>query len=94
MFYLYLYFFINIYFLFCYFFFSERCSMDHDVTKHVKSEFMTSWDGISTNPQYPIMILAATNRKDHIDKAILRYILNFIHIFSLYIYSFIMYHSI
>jgi len=38
----------------------------------IKSEFLTLWDGLTTNQSNPILIIAATNKPQDIDQAILR----------------------
>lgn len=51
-------------------FLRERASTDHEVTAMLKAEFMTLWDGLTSNGR--IMILGATNRMADIDSAFLR----------------------
>ncbi|CUS22715.1 LAQU0S06e04390g1_1 [Lachancea quebecensis] len=51
-------------------FLRERASSDHEVTAMLKAEFMTLWDGLTSNGR--IMILGATNRMADIDSAFLR----------------------
>lgn len=51
-------------------FLRERKSSDHEVTANLKTEFMTMWDGLTSDGQ--IMVLGATNRPNDIDDAILR----------------------
>ncbi|SCW00055.1 LAFE_0B08460g1_1 [Lachancea fermentati] len=51
-------------------FLRERASSDHEVTAMLKAEFMTLWDGLTSNGR--IMILGATNRMTDIDSAFLR----------------------
>jgi len=48
-----------------------------DVSRNMKSEFLTLWDGITTESQQdnlspPVMLLCATNRPYDVDEAILR----------------------
>ncbi|KAK4049848.1 mitochondrial dynamin GTPase Msp1 [Microbotryomycetes sp. JL201] len=53
-------------------FMRERSRSDHEVTNMMKAEFMTLWDGLSTNDDTRILVLGATNRPNDIDAAILR----------------------
>lgn len=51
-------------------FLRERASSDHEVTAMLKAEFMTLWDGLTSNGR--VMVLGATNRMSDIDSAFLR----------------------
>ncbi|KAA8915308.1 hypothetical protein TRICI_002537 [Trichomonascus ciferrii] len=51
-------------------FLRERQSSDHEITSMLKAEFMTLWDGLTTDGR--VMVLGATNRPNDIDSAILR----------------------
>ncbi|KAG5440428.1 hypothetical protein PCK2_000561, partial [Pneumocystis canis] len=53
-------------------FLGKRQKMEHEVTSMIKAEFMSFWDGFSTDEKSRIMILGATNRPNDIDEAILR----------------------
>ena len=54
----------------------QRRSGEHEASGMVKAEFMTHWDGLTSNNIYGepqrILILGATNRIQDIDEAILR----------------------
>ncbi|KAK9488572.1 P-loop containing nucleoside triphosphate hydrolase protein [Lipomyces starkeyi] len=51
-------------------FLRERSKSDHEVMSMLKAEFMTLWDGLTTEGR--IMVLGATNRPNDIDSAFLR----------------------
>ncbi|SCU83362.1 LADA_0C10968g1_1 [Lachancea dasiensis] len=51
-------------------FLRERASSDHEVTAMLKAEFMTLWDGLTSNGR--VLVLGATNRMADIDSAFLR----------------------
>ncbi|KAG4302240.1 hypothetical protein PCANB_001383 [Pneumocystis canis] len=53
-------------------FLGKRQKMDHEVTSMIKAEFMSFWDGFSTDENSRIVIIGATNRPNDIDEAILR----------------------
>ncbi|KTW29637.1 uncharacterized protein T551_02253 [Pneumocystis jirovecii RU7] len=53
-------------------FLGKRQKMDHEATSMVKAEFMSFWDGFSTDENSRIVILGATNRPNDIDEAVLR----------------------
>ncbi|CAG8566840.1 394_t:CDS:10 [Paraglomus occultum] len=53
-------------------FLKERRSSDHEVTGLMKAEFMSLWDGLTTDENTQIVILGATNRPTDIDYAFLR----------------------
>ncbi|XP_028793480.1 uncharacterized protein LOC114749156 [Neltuma alba] len=48
-----------------------RCG-EHEVTRRIKNEFMTHWDGLLTKQDERILVLAATNRPFDLDDAIIR----------------------
>lgn len=51
-------------------FLRERQATDHEATSMLKAEFMTLWDGLTSEGR--ILVLGATNRANDIDDAILR----------------------
>lgn len=53
-------------------FLRSRTSTDHEATAMIKTQFMSFWDGLMTDPKYKIMIVGATNRPQDVDAAILR----------------------
>lgn len=53
-------------------FLGERRSSDNDSMTSMKTEFMSLWDGFTTDQHARIMVLAATNRPADLDEAILR----------------------
>jgi len=53
-------------------FLRSRQSNDHEVTAMMKAEFMSLWDGLTTDADSRTVVLGATNRPLDIDEAILR----------------------
>lgn len=49
-----------------------RNSLDHEATAMMKAQFMSFWDGLSTDPNCTVIIMGATNRPQDLDRAILR----------------------
>eukprot|EP00268_Persea_americana_P005201 TRINITY_DN1174_c0_g1_i4.p1 TRINITY_DN1174_c0_g1~~TRINITY_DN1174_c0_g1_i4.p1 ORF type:complete len:420 (-),score=71.98 TRINITY_DN1174_c0_g1_i4:491-1750(-) len=53
-------------------FLGQRRSTDHEALANMKTEFMALWDGFTTDQNASVMVLAATNRPQELDEAILR----------------------
>ncbi|XP_012939116.1 ATPase family AAA domain-containing protein 1 [Aplysia californica] len=53
-------------------FLRSRSSTDHEATAMMKTQFMSLWDGLTTDPNLRVMIMGATNRPQDVDAAILR----------------------
>ena len=53
-------------------FLCTRKNSEHEAVTQMKTEFMTLWDGFSTDTNARVMVLAATNRPWDVDEAILR----------------------
>ncbi|KAM7491526.1 hypothetical protein LguiA_034447 [Lonicera macranthoides] len=53
-------------------FLGQRRTSDNEVLTNMKTEFMTLWDGFTTDQNARVMVLAATNRPSDLDEAILR----------------------
>ncbi|KAF5278197.1 hypothetical protein FQA39_LY18385 [Lamprigera yunnana] len=49
-----------------------RNSRDHEATAMMKAQFMSFWDGLSTEANCTVIIMGATNRPQDLDRAILR----------------------
>ncbi len=49
-----------------------RQRQDHEATAMMKAQFMSAWDGFSSDKCCRVVIIGATNRPDDVDKAILR----------------------
>ncbi|XP_060552488.1 outer mitochondrial transmembrane helix translocase-like [Ruditapes philippinarum] len=49
-----------------------RSSNDHEATLMIKTQFMSFWDGLITDPSCQVIIMGATNRPQDVDAAILR----------------------
>ncbi|XP_013395490.1 ATPase family AAA domain-containing protein 1-B [Lingula anatina] len=61
-------------------FLRSRNSSDHEATALMKTQFMTLWDGLVTDPNCRVMIIGATNRASDVDPAILRRMPSMFHI--------------
>ncbi|KAK7320818.1 hypothetical protein VNO77_30649 [Canavalia gladiata] len=53
-------------------FLGQRRTTDHEALLNMKTEFMSLWDGFTTDQGARVMVLAATNRPSELDEAILR----------------------
>ncbi|KAG1354550.1 ATPase family AAA domain-containing protein 1-B [Cocos nucifera] len=53
-------------------FLGQRHTTDHEALTNMKTEFMSLWDGFTTDQNARVMVLAATNRPSELDEAILR----------------------
>uniref|UniRef100_A0A0B6ZE81 AAA+ ATPase domain-containing protein n=1 Tax=Arion vulgaris TaxID=1028688 RepID=A0A0B6ZE81_9EUPU len=53
-------------------FLRSRSSNDHEATAMMKTQFMSMWDGLTTDPNLRVMVMGATNRPLDVDAAILR----------------------
>lgn len=53
-------------------FLGTRREMDFGTEVTMKAQFLTLWDGLTTDTSARVLVLAATNRRDAIDPAILR----------------------
>lgn len=53
-------------------FLRSRSTNDHEATLMIKTQFMSFWDGLITDPSVQIIIMGATNRPQDVDAAILR----------------------
>nr|KAG5702777.1 hypothetical protein BaRGS_003651 [Batillaria attramentaria] len=53
-------------------FLRSRTSTDHEATAMIKTQFMSFWDGLMTDPSCHVMVMGATNRPQDVDAAILR----------------------
>ena len=52
--------------------FSKRQAHEHEVSLSMKTEFMSLWDGMDTDPNSKIVVMGATNRPQELDPAVLR----------------------
>ncbi|XP_075980175.1 no mitochondrial derivative isoform X2 [Anticarsia gemmatalis] len=53
-------------------FLRTRTQHDHEATAMMKTQFMSLWDGLITDPSCTVIIMGATNRPQDLDKAIQR----------------------
>ncbi|OQR71725.1 26S proteasome regulatory subunit-like, partial [Tropilaelaps mercedesae] len=53
-------------------FLRSRDSHDHEATAMMKAQFMTLWDGLTTDTKCFVLVMGATNRPQDVDRAILR----------------------
>lgn len=53
-------------------FLRSRASTDHEATAMMKTQFMSLWDGLVSDPNCRVMVMGATNRPQDVDAAILR----------------------
>lgn len=53
-------------------FLRKRSSHDQEMNAHMKAQFMTLWDGFSSDAPGQVVIIGATNRPEDVDKAFLR----------------------
>ncbi|XP_026322758.1 ATPase family AAA domain-containing protein 1-B-like [Hyposmocoma kahamanoa] len=53
-------------------FLRTRTQHDHEATAMMKTQFMSLWDGLITDPTCTVIIMGATNRPQDLDKAIQR----------------------
>ncbi|XP_072944809.1 outer mitochondrial transmembrane helix translocase isoform X2 [Epargyreus clarus] len=53
-------------------FLRTRTAHDHEATAMMKTQFMSLWDGLITDPGCTVIIMGATNRPQDLDKAIQR----------------------
>jgi len=53
-------------------FLRARAANDHEATAMMKTQFMSLWDGLTTDNNCLVMVMGATNRPQDVDAAILR----------------------
>ncbi|XP_047535361.1 outer mitochondrial transmembrane helix translocase-like isoform X2 [Vanessa atalanta] len=53
-------------------FLRTRTQHDHEATAMMKTQFMSLWDGLITDPTCTVIIMGATNRPQDLDRAIQR----------------------
>ncbi|XP_067857480.1 outer mitochondrial transmembrane helix translocase-like isoform X4 [Heptranchias perlo] len=53
-------------------FLRNRSCSDHEATAMMKAQFMSLWDGLSTDTDCQVIVMGATNRPQDVDPAIMR----------------------
>ncbi|XP_043520853.1 spastin isoform X2 [Frieseomelitta varia] len=51
---------------------SERRDNEHEASRRLKTEFLVEFDGLPSNPEERVLVMAATNRPQELDEAALR----------------------
>lgn len=51
---------------------SERRDNEHEASRRLKTEFLVEFDGLPSNPDERVLVMAATNRPQELDEAALR----------------------
>ncbi|XP_066996919.2 spastin isoform X1 [Anabrus simplex] len=51
---------------------SERREGEHEASRRLKTEFLVEFDGLPSNPDERVLVMAATNRPQELDEAALR----------------------